>query len=289
MPKIISVLFKLLEFPKIVGIDVAIALGYVMACTHKSQLFSPILIYTLVGNALAAGSSFIFNQVIERRRDALMTRTQNRPLPAQQIPTQFVVLLGVFLLAAGLLLLASQVNPSTAMITFYISVLYVVIYTPLKAITRWNTFFGALSGFLLPFAGWLAVQPQVSWATVFLGLAVFFWQHPHSHAISVLFADDYEKGGYRMIPLLDKDLKRTRTAMLLHSLMLLPVSLLPVFWDRGNWFYSVTAAIASFIVVFRVIGFYRRPQKESAREVLTSTLLYLPILLVGAYLDLRLF
>jgi protoheme IX farnesyltransferase len=269
------------------GVLMPILLGYLMACVHTSEMLNPKVVWLILGNILAASSSFIFNQVIESKYDRLMDRTKDRPLPSGKVSPALVSIIGTLHFILGFYLLFTQVNSASAMITLYIFVIYVVMYTPLKRITRWNTFFGALSGMLLPLAGWLCLEPTFHWVPIFLGLNVFFWQHPHAHAISVIFAEDYEKGGYRMIPLLDEGFKRTRYSILFHSFFLLPLSLAPIFFDRGGMIYVSFALVAALLVLFRSVGFFKRPQSQSARSLLTSTLLYLPLLIVGAYLDLR--
>ena len=143
-----------------------------------------ILLHTLLGTALVAGGAAALNQVWERETDALMRRTQRRPLPAGRLGVVESRWFGLALSAAGLIELATQVNVLSAAVAGATLVSYVLVYTPLKIRTSLSTLVGAIPGALPPVIGWAAATNSISLPAIVLFGIVFFWQMPHFLAIA---------------------------------------------------------------------------------------------------------
>ena len=157
------------------------------------------------------------NQLKERRYDALMRRTRNRPLPTGRVSPQTALWLGLASSLAGGLILALLVNPLTAALGLGTVAAYVLIYTPLKRVTSLNTVIGAIPGAIPPVMGWTAVTGTASQPAMALFGILFIWQIPHFLAIAILYRDDYAAGGFKMLPVTDRDLRETRRQIVLYA------------------------------------------------------------------------
>jgi heme O synthase-like polyprenyltransferase len=149
---------------------------------------------TVVGTALVAGGSSVFNQIYERDVDALMTRTRLRPLPDGRVAPREAAVLGVVLSLAGLLLLALGSTLLAAAVALATLVSYVAVYTPLKRRTSLATVIGAVPGALPPVIGWAGATGVLSREAWLLFAIVFLWQMPHFLAIAWMFREDYAPG-----------------------------------------------------------------------------------------------
>ena len=165
--------------------------------------------YVLLGTALVAGGAAALNQVWERETDALMRRTQRRPLPAGRLGVVESRWFGLALSAAGLIELATQVNVLSAAVAGATLVSYVLVYTPLKIRTSLSTLVGAIPGALPPVIGWAATTGRVELGALVLFGIVFLWQMPHFLAIAWMYRDDYAAAGMPMLPVIEPDGRRT--------------------------------------------------------------------------------
>ena len=160
--------------------------------------FNPGAIKALLGiTAVTCGSSAL-NQVLERRTDRLMHRTQDRPMAAGRIGLAHGLIVGFLLTFVGSLYLALSVNPLTGTLTLLTAVGYVAIYTPLKRVSPVNTFIGAFPGALPPLIGWTAARGVIEWPAVALFAILFVWQFPHFMAIGWMHRTDYARAGIRL-------------------------------------------------------------------------------------------
>lgn len=230
-----------------------------------------------LGGVLAvAASSAVLNQVLERRFDARMDRTRDRPVPSGRVsPTQAVVL-GVTLALTGLVLLWWQANPLTTLSAFLTLALYLGVYTPLKRVTEWNTVVGAVPGAMPPVLGWMAAAGDVRGETVALFAILFVWQLPHFFSIAWMYREDYRRGGYHMLTREDQDGRRTARHMVGYCLLLLLASLLPCAFGMASAWYVVGAAILGALFLAATLHFRRQRSDQVARRVMFVSLLYLP-------------
>lgn len=238
-----------------------------------------LLVNTLLGTGLLACGAAALNQYLERDFDALMDRTKDRPLPAGLILPQSVVVLGGVLSVAGLLWLAFGANLLTAVLGAVTLISYLFIYTPLKRKTTLNTAIGAIPGALPPLMGWTAARGDLSIEGWALFAILFFWQLPHFLAIAWMYREDYAKGGFVMLPLVDRDGTRTGRSAVSHTLGLLPVSLSPFLLHVSGALYLFGALALGLVFLWCAMRFAREMDRLSARRLFFASILYLPLLL----------
>lgn len=257
--------------------------GYILAAPRVEPA---VLVHTLVGTALLAAASSVLNQVIERRIDALMVRTRERPLPSGRMNAQAALLLGVALSLLGMAELYFFVNLLTAALGAATLALYVFAYTPLKPYTSLATLVGAVPGAMPPMMGVAAAAdalPLIAW--LLFGL-LFLWQMPHFLAIAWLYREDYERGGLPMLSVGDADGRTARQAVL-YAATLLPLSLLPSVVGLTGPFYFVGAVLMGLVFVWSSLQFGRSLKTEAARRLLLVSVVYLPVVLALMVADAR--
>ncbi|HYT94579.1 MAG TPA: heme o synthase [Gemmataceae bacterium] len=247
----------------------------------RSDLDGWLVLHTVCATGLVAAGASALNQLLERHSDALMRRTENRPLPAGRLQPLEVLLFGLALGAGGLLYLALAVRqPLTVLIAGITFVLYAFLYTPLKRCTTLNTLVGAVPGALPPVIGWSAVQGTLAPEAGILFAVLFLWQVPHFLAIAWIYREDYRRAGLRMLPVVDGDGRLTGRQMVVYCLALVLVSLMPVALHRAGMLYAAGALLLGLGFLGSTLGFVREVSNARARRVLRASLLYLPLLLV---------
>lgn len=258
-------------------------LGFLLASRHAVSW--PLLLATLLGTALVSGGASALNHVWERETDARMRRTANRPLPAGRLDPELALLFGVAVAAAGLVLLAAAVNPLTALLGAAALAGYVFVYTPLKKLSSLATVVGAIPGAIPPMMGWSAVRNEIDLAAWALFGILFFWQMPHFLAIAWLCRDDYARGGFPMLPVLDPEGVWTARQTILYGAALVPVSLLPSLLGLAGPIYFAGALAAGIAYLAFCLGFAYRRSAAGARRLMFASLLYLPAVLAVMLLD----
>jgi protoheme IX farnesyltransferase len=245
-----------------------------------------VLLHTLIGTALVASGASALNQLLERNTDALMRRTENRPLPAGRLLPAEVLAFGSLLTAAGLAYLFVMLRqPWAGVVAAVTFASYVFIYTPLKRYTTLNTLVGAVPGALPPVIGWAAARGRVDIEAVGLFLVIFIWQVPHFLAISWMYREDYGRAGLKMLPVVDREGKNTASQMVRYCLTLIPVSILPAVLGGGGPLYVIGALLLGAGFLASALGFARGHSQAQARRVLRASLIYLPVLLALLLLD----
>ena len=241
----------------------------------------------LIGTALAAAGASVLNQYVERGYDALMRRTADRPLPAGRVSPVEALLLGVMLSVGGTTYLALLVNPLTAALGAVTIATYVFLYTPMKRWTTLCTVVGAVPGAIPPMMGWTAVTDSLSPEAWALFGILFFWQMPHFLAIAVLYRDDYAAGGFKMLPVVDRDLVVTGRQTVLYGMALIPVTLLPVAMRMAGPGYLLAAVVLGGAFLAFGINCAVRKRRVDARRLFLASIIYLPALLAVMMLDKR--
>jgi protoheme IX farnesyltransferase len=253
------------------------AVGYTMAIDRWTSWIP--LIHLLLGTAMTAAAASVLNQYIERNYDRLMPRTRNRPLPAGRIAPAEALLLGITLSLTGVLYLALAVNLLTAALGAFTLLSYIFLYTPLKRVTSLNTVVGAIPGAIPPVMGFTAVDGALSAQAISLFAILFLWQMPHFLAIAILYRNDYAVGGFKMLPVIDRDLSVTSRQILLYSLALVPVTLLPVALNMAGAAYFCTATLLGMAFFTFGINVAATKSREDAKRLFIASIVYLPILL----------
>jgi protoheme IX farnesyltransferase len=244
-----------------------------------------LLFHTILGTSLMAAGASALNQLWERRYDACMRRTQDRPLPSGRLQPRTVLRVGLGTAVFGLVYLAIAVNPMTSVIGGATLFIYVFIYTPLKRVTWLNTAVGAVPGGLPPLMGWVAARSHLtSEGWVLFGILAL-WQIPHFMAIAWIYRDEYAKAGFKMLPVLDPEGCRTGRQALVHTIALLPVSLAPAWLKLTGPLYLSGALLLGLAFVWCAIQFSRHLTISRARQLFYVSILYLPLLLGLMVLD----
>ncbi len=243
------------------------------------------LLDTLIGIGLVSAGASALNQAIERKSDARMIRTAQRPLATGRISLATGVAAGIASLALGgfWLLHTNLLTVALALLTAFT---YVAIYTPLKRLTPLATFIGAFPGAMGPLLGWTAARGRIEWPAVALFAILFVWQFPHFMAIAWMYREDYARAGIRMLPVVQPDGWSTVVEALFYAVLMIPVSLAP--WRlgmAGSAYAGVATALGLFYLAY-TIRFARilraRTETESrmlARDLLKVSVIYLPLLL----------
>ena len=234
---------------------------------------------------LAAGAANVFNQVLERDTDALMGRTQARPIPSGRISARDALLFATALAVVSTIALATRFSVLAALLSLSSLFLYVAVNTPLKRVSSLNTIVGALPGAAPPLLGYAALAGAPGpwgWA---LFAVIFVWQFPHFMAIAWIYREDYAAGGHKMLPSLPGGERVAARQALLYSLAILPVSILPAVRGDAGIVLAAGALVLGLAYVAAALRFLLSTHTASARLLLVTSLAYLPLYLSLALLD----
>jgi protoheme IX farnesyltransferase len=251
--------------------------GYVLGST---TFYVGPMVFLLAGVVLVASGASALNHYLERDIDPKMDRTQNRPIPAGIIPPSHALFFGTYTAIAGVMLLLWQVNLVTAFLGLMTAFLYVVVYTPMKRFTAWNTYVGAIPGALPILGGWTAATGHASLAAWVLFAIVFIWQLPHFYAIAWLYRDDYRKGGFKMLPVVAPDGRSTFAMSLLYCLALIPLALMPWYLGLASPVYAIGSVVLGMYFFAAGWRFSKSRSDVDARRMIRASIVYLPLLLI---------
>jgi protoheme IX farnesyltransferase len=252
---------------------------------HRGSIDLWLLFHTLMGTALLASGTATLNQWYERDADALMLRTESRPIPSGMVPALKAFLFGLALILAGELELALGVNALAAWIGLATVGSYLLLYTPMKQRTWLSTTVGAFPGAMPPLIGFAAARGSLTVEAWILFAIIFLWQFPHFYAIAWMYKDDYARAGIRMLPVVEPDGVSTSRHILAFALLLLPVSLLPGFLNMtGHWYLAAALVLGAFFLR-AAVRVARDRTLPNARLVLRASVIYLPLLYVALVLD----
>jgi len=252
----------------------------------------PGLLEALLGIGLVSAGSAALNEALERKLDAKMIRTAQRPMASGRVSLAHGILLGLGAIVIGALWLARETNLITGTLTLITAFTYVAIYTPLKRYTSLATFIGAFPGAMPPLLGWTAARGQIEWPAVALFAILFVWQFPHFMSIAWLYREDYGRAGIRMLPVVQPDGWSTVLEAITYAVLMIPVSLAPVYLHMAGRIYGVTALVLGLAYLGYTIRFAKitraRSHTESkmyARDLLKVSVIYLPLLLTALMLN----
>ena len=243
------------------------------------------LLNTLVGTLLVASGTATLNQWMERKWDAQMRRTANRPLPSGRVTAREALLLGVLLSLSGAGYLLIFVNALTSLLATATLASYLLIYTPLKRRTPLCTLLGAFPGAMPTLIGWAGAAGSLSQQSGLLFAVLFLWQFPHFLAIALMYREDYARAGYRMLPAFDLDSKFTRAEIVAFTVALILTTLFSV----ASHFAASTSALvlAGVFLLYHVVRLAAAGSRTAASKVLHASVAYLPVVLAILALDKR--
>jgi protoheme IX farnesyltransferase len=274
--------FQLLKFRLSLTVAFSSAIGYMLGARDFSWQQA---VLVMLGGLLVTGSANIINQIHEKDLDKLMKRTARRPLPLGILsPAEawaFCVMLGV----VGLTLLAYFFNPLTAALSLLSLILYGFIYTPLKTISPVCVAVGAIPGGLPPLIGWVAATGYIGVeAWVLFGIQ-FMWQFPHFWAIAWVADEDYKRAGFKMLPSPGNRDLRTAFQIMTYTLMLIPLSLLPLMFNIAGKWSALVAVVCGVLFFLLTVQLMRRQSRKAALSIMFASFLYLPIVQIALVLD----
>src|SRR3954447_1160171 len=241
---------------------------------------------TMLGLALACGGASALNHVLDADIDRLMgKRTEKRPVAAGRMDAGRALEFGLTLSAFSFVLLASAVNVLTAALALAGNLFYVLVYTRwLKRSTPQNIVIGGAAGAVPPLVGWAAATGNLTLPALFLFLIVFVWTPPHFWALALLIRENYEAAKVPMLPNV-KGEDETARSIVRYTLVLVGISLLPVFWSTAGWLYLGSAILLGGAFIGLALLLRRDHTPARARRLFTFSLAYLALLFVAMAID----
>lgn len=289
--------FFILTKPRVSAMVVLTAAGgYVLGCLRSGiSPFSFSLVQAIFGIALVTAGASALNQAFERVTDGRMPRTAQRPMAQHRIGLATGLITGFALTFLGSLYLVWTTNLLTGTLTLLTAVSYVGIYTPLKRVTRLNTFIGAFPGAAPPLIGWTAARGVIEWPAIALFAILFVWQFPHFMAIGWLYRNDYGKAGIRVTATQQPTARAARSSViqaLIYAVLMIPISIWPTYLHVTGIYYAIAAFALGLWYLYATVRFARiarNPEDPAnravARNLLKVSVMYLPLLLLAMALN----
>jgi protoheme IX farnesyltransferase len=251
--------------------------GFVLAA--RGPLDWGRLLWVCIGTALAALGANALNEHLERERDRRMLRTRRRPLPSGRLEPQHAVCFGLGAGVLGSALLAVYVNAVAGLLASAATLLYVLVYTPLKTRTAASTLVGAVVGALPPLIGWSGAHGRLDPGAWGLAGVLLVWQIPHFLSLAWMYRVDYNRGGFRLLPVVDQSGALTACVVVVYALLLVVMSLSLVWAGELGFVYAGGALALGAGLVVLCVQLERRPSVSAARRVFVASIIYLPLLL----------
>ena len=246
-----------------------------------------LVIVTVIGGYLAAGGAGAVNHYYDRDIDARMARTADRPVPSGRVAPAAALWFGIALAALSFLLLATVVNPLSAVLALSGFLGYTVVYTLwLKRRTVQNIVIGGAAGAVPPLVGWAAVTGEITGTSIYLFAIVFFWTPPHFWALSLLMKDEYAAVGVPMMPVVRGE-RETRRQILLYSVLLYGVTQLPFCAGGFGGIYLACSIVLGALFIAGAVVLMRRADRRSALRLYLYSLVYLAALFAAMVVDAR--
>jgi len=270
--------------PKVVALIVFTAVVGMLLSTRG---FVPldIFIFGTLGIGMAAASGAAINHVVDQHIDAIMARTQERPLPRSRLTQTQALVFALSLAVISMVMLTLLVNPLTAVLTFIALIGYAVIYTMfLKRTTPQNIVLGGAAGAAPPLLGWAAVTGDVNHQSLLLFLIIFVWTPPHFWALAIRRRAEYAKAGIPMLPV-THGVPYTKLHILLYTILLLAVTLLPFVIKMSGIIYLSGALALGIGFLYYAVSLYRKDSDELAMKTFAYSIFYLSCLFGFLLLD----
>ena len=238
----------------------------------------PLLLFGLVGISLAAACGAVINHILDQRIDALMERTNQRPLPSGHMDTPHAISFALLLGVVSMLMLTIQVNLLTAGLTFLALIGYAFIYTLyLKRTTPQNIVWGGLAGAAPPLLGWSAITNSVPMEAFLLLMIIFVWTPPHFWPLAIHRRDEYARASIPMLPV-THGVAFTKQQILLYSLMLLAVSLMPFIIHMSGYLYLAGAFLLGIGFIYHAFVLWKSDGNKHAMKTFGYSIVYLSLL-----------
>ncbi|EKB50201.1 heme o synthase [Cecembia lonarensis] len=276
--------YELIKFRLSALVTFSAAFGFILG--DSGSFFSWGAFFALVwGGFLITGASGAANEILEKDFDKLMKRTQNRPLPLNQISLLeaywFTFITGI----SGITILWLFTNPLTTALGVLSMILYIFVYTPLKRVGPIAVFVGAIPGAMPPLLGWTAATGMIGHEALILFGIQFIWQFPHFWAIAWVSDEDYKKAGFKLLPSGGKKDLNTAIQIMIYTLFLLPLGLLPTYFGLTGINSGIVATICGVLFLAQTFSLMKDCSRKSALKIMFGSFLYLPIVQIAYLLD----
>ena len=275
--QIINDFFQLTKLRLSTSVVFSSLAGYLLA---SDKLETQVLLGLFFGGFAMVGASNAFNQLIEKNKDSLMIRTQNRPLPSGRMSNIVAATIATVLAVFGILIL-QYINFKTALFGALSIFLYTCVYTPLKSVTSLSVFVGAFPGAIPFMLGWVAATGSFGIEPGILFMIQFFWQFPHFWAIGWMVDEDYKNAGFKMLPTGSPN-KTTAFLIVFYSLWTIIISILPYTKYSGDLNLSTHAAFALLTIggcfLYFALKLMQQKTKKAARNLMYASIVYISFL-----------
>ena len=256
-----------------------------MAIANQGLPPLALVIPTLLGGAMAAGSANCINCYIDRDIDQIMGRTQRRSLPSGRVEPRQALIFGITLGVSAFVVLTIFVNLLSAALACSAILFYVFVYTlGLKRTSTQNIVIGGAAGAVPVLVGWAAMTNSLSLPAIWLFAIIFYWTPPHFWALSLLISKDYEKAHIPMLPVVMGE-QETRRQILSYSLLLLAVTLILFAMGAMGYFYLVGAVLLGGGLVYLAVRLWREQSKKLARTLFWYSNMYLAAIFAVMVVD----
>ncbi len=259
-------------------LSMLVALSAVFGYAMASGTWSFGLLWIGLGGLLVTGASNVLNQILERSLDAKMNRTMNRPLPLGLLEDGEALIYAMVLAVVGVGLIGFMFNLPAALLAIIGLLSYAFVYTPLKRVTPFCVFVGAIPGGLPPLIGWVAVTGSLDAGGVLLFIFQFFWQFPHFWAIAWLLDEDYQRAGFLMLPSAKGKTRFSTRMILVYTLCLAPIAMFA--WSSGltGVWGAVVLAVLGLAFSWPAWKLHQTLDAKYAKQLMFASFLYLPLI-----------
>ncbi|NCU03574.1 MAG: protoheme IX farnesyltransferase [Chitinophagaceae bacterium] len=280
---------QLIKFTLSFTVVFSSVISYMLAPNVVEYDFVSILLL-LLGGLLVTGSANAVNQITEKDTDAVMKRTGNRPVASGRMSVQEATVFAFIAAIVGSLILGlyfSWYATGLALLSLFI---YGFVYTPLKKVNSIAVLVGGIPGALPCLIGWAAAYPEsgenFSWTGGWILFAIqFLWQFPHFWAIAWVAHTDYSKAGFKLLPSQQGPTKFTAVQTVIYSLLMIPVGMLPYYFEMSGVVSMWILVAANLFMLMQCVRLYINMDVKSARRVMFSSYIYLPIVLLALLAD----
>ena len=278
---------QLIKFTLSFTVVFSSVIAYMLAPNVVEYDFGSILLLFL-GGLLVTGSANAINQITEKDTDAVMKRTGNRPVASGRMSVQEATAFAFTAAIVGSLILGLYFSWYAAGLALLSLFIYSFVYTPLKKVNSIAVLVGAIPGALPCLIGWAAAynEDEFSWTGGWILFAIqFLWQFPHFWAIAWVAHQDYSKAGFKLLPSQQGPTKFTAIQTVIYSLLMIPVGMLPYFFNMSGIVSMWILVAANMFMVMQCVRLYINMDVKSARRVMFSSYIYLPIVLLALLAD----
>lgn len=271
--------------PRVIALMVLTAVVAMFLAAPPDVIPWSALLLGSLGITFAAGAGGTINHLIDRKIDAIMARTKNRPLPSGRVKLQYAIVFAAALTIVGMSILFFFVNPVTAILSLSTLIGYAGIYTLfLKRATPQNIVIGGLAGAMPPLLGWTAVTGHIDANGLLLVLIIFTWTPPHFWALAVARHEEYRRAQIPMLPV-THGIPFTRLSILLYTLLMIAATYLPIATNMCGLIYCVGVSVLNLIFLGYALKLFIYKSHKTAMHTFHYSIVYLGLLFSVLLLD----